>query len=264
MFFILSKLFGFFVLPSNALIALALLGLVLLPTRFAGAGRRLLAVSVILLAIFGLSPFGNALILPLEDRFPRWDLAQAPPEGIIVLGGAIGPEISATRSEVSLNEAAERMTIMAELAKRLPAVPIVFSGGTGTLIRESPPESEFAVKLFESFGIARHRLRLESESRSTAENAVLTAALVKPKPGERWLLVTSAYHMPRAVGVFRGAGFTVEAYPVDFRTRGPGDVLTPFNSLAAGLQRSDTAIREWVGLVAYRLSGQSSELFPAP
>ena len=181
-----------------------------------------------------------------------------------MLGGSIGPEISTARGETSLNEAAERMTIMAALAKRLPAVPIVFSGGTGTLIRESPPESKFAVTLFESFGIARDRLQLESESRSTAENATRTAALIKPKPGERWLLVTSAYHMPRAVGVFRGAGFGVEAYPVDFRTRGRGDVLIPFNSLASGLQRTDTAIREWVGLLAYRISGQSSELFPAP
>jgi uncharacterized SAM-binding protein YcdF (DUF218 family) len=204
------------------------------------------------------------LILPLEQRFPPWSAAQGAPDGIIVLGGAIGPEISATRSEVSLNEAAERMTIMAELAKRIPDVPIVFSGGTGTLIREGPPESEFAAKLFESFGIARHRLRLESESRSTAENALLTAALVKPKASERWLLVTSAYHMPRSIGVFRGAGFTVEAYPVDFRTRGPGDALIPFQSLASGLQRTDTAIREWIGLVAYRLTGQSSALFPAP
>ena len=85
-----------------------------------------------------------------------------------------------------------------------------------------------------------------------------------PKPGERWLLVTSGYHMPRAIGVFRHAGFAVEAFPVDWRTRGPIDLAPPFESLAAGLRRTDTAMREWVGLVMYRLAGQSAELFPGP
>ena len=86
--------------------------------------------------------------------------------------------------------------------------------------------------------------------------------LVKPKPGERWLLVTSGYHMPRAIGVFRKAGFSVEPYPVDWRTRGPEDALRPFPTLGDGLRRTDTAMREWVGLAIYWLTGRSSELFP--
>ena len=78
------------------------------------------------------------------------------------------------------------------------------------------------------------------------------------------MLVTSAYHMPRAIGVFRREGFAVEAYPVDWRTRGASDLARPFVSLADGLKRSDTAVREWVGLVAYRLSGRTDDLFPSP
>ena len=85
-----------------------------------------------------------------------------------------------------------------------------------------------------------------------------------PKSGERWLLVTSGYHMPRSIGAFRKAGFDVEAYPVDYRTGGPGDLLVPFGDVSGGLSRTDTAAREWIGLLMYRLSGQSSALFPGP
>jgi uncharacterized SAM-binding protein YcdF (DUF218 family) len=96
------------------------------------------------------------------------------------------------------------------------------------------------------------------------ENAAFSKELAAPKPGERWLLVTSAYHLPRAVGVFRKAGFAVEGYPVDWRTRGPVDALQPFSTLGDGLRRTDTAVREWVGLAIYWLAGHSAELFPGP
>jgi uncharacterized SAM-binding protein YcdF (DUF218 family) len=140
----------------------------------------------------------------------------------------------------------------------------VFSGGSGRLIYDGATEAELAVRLFESFGIAKNRIILESKSRDTDENARFTKELLLPKPGERWLVVTSAHHMPRAIGVFRAAGFPVEAYPVDFRTRGAIDLLRPFSNVGDGLRRTDTAAREWVGLVVYWMTGRSSALFPAP
>src|SRR6266540_7484034 len=127
MFFPLSKVLGFFAIPSNFVICIGILGLLLLPTRFARAGRALAFASLILLAILGLSPLGNALIIPLEERFPRWDASRGAPDGIIVLGGAISPDVSAARDEVALNEAGERLTAAAELARRYPAVRILFS-----------------------------------------------------------------------------------------------------------------------------------------
>ena len=264
MFFPLSKLLGFFAIPSNLVVSVGILGLLLLPTRFARAGRVLAFASLIVLAILGLSPAGNALILPLEERFPRWDATRGAPDGIIVLGGAISPDVSAARDEVALNEAAERLTVAAELARRYPDARIVFSGGSGALIYDEGAEAPLALRLLESLGIPRARITLEDRSRNTVENAVLSKAIAQPKPGERWLLVTSAHHLPRAVGVFRKAGFPVEAYPVDWRTRGPEDALRPFASVGDGLRRSDTAVREWVGLAVYWLTGRSSELFPAP
>jgi uncharacterized SAM-binding protein YcdF (DUF218 family) len=248
-FFILSKTLGFFALPSNILISIGIAGLVLLCTRFTRLASWLVVTSVALIAIAGLSPLGNALILPLEQRFPPWDASRGAPDGIVVLGGAITLDVSAARGAVALNEAAAR---------------IIFSGGNNFLIASEAVEAAIAVKEFEALGIAHERITAEEQSRNTIENAVFSRLLANPQPGERWILVTSAYHMPRAMAAFRAAGFAIEAYPVDWRTRGPIDALAPFGSLGDGLRRTDTAVREWVGLLAYRVTGRTMELFPAP
>jgi len=251
MFFTLSKLLGFFALPSNALISIGLVGLVLLCTRYTRLASWLIVTSLVLIAVAGLSPLGNALILPLEQRFPAWDASRGAPEGIILLGGMISPDVSSARDTVALNEAAERITATAELARRYPDARIVMTGGSGALIFDEGAEAIFAVRQLEALGVGYERITAEEQSRNTVENAVFSRLVANPKPGERWLLVTSAYHMPRAMGVFRAAGFPVEAYPVDWRTRGPGDLTRLFSSLSDGLQRTDTAAHEWVGLFAF-------------
>ena len=214
--------------------------------------------------IAGWSPLGNVLILPLEQRFPPWNPSRGAPDGIVVLGGALSPDVSQARGVVALDEAAERITAVAELAHRYPNARIIFSGGSASLLVDEPPEAPFAVQEFEALGVPHERITAEEQSRNTIENAVFSRLLANPQPGERWLLVTSAYHMPRAMAVFRAAGFAVEAYPVDWRTRGPIDATRPFRSLGDGLRRTDTAVREWIGLLAYRLTGKTRELFPAP
>jgi uncharacterized SAM-binding protein YcdF (DUF218 family) len=264
MFFTLSKVIGFFALPSNLLIVLALLGVLLMGTRFARCGRRITVAAVLLLAIAGLSPLGNDLVRPLEQRFPPWAAGTAEPTGIVVLGGAISPRLSAERGSPELNDAAERMTVMADLARRFPNARIVFSGGSGRLFGDRPDEAQFALPLLQSFGIAASRIELESASRNTFENATMTKALVRPEPGQRWLLVTSAIHMPRAVGCFRRVGFPVEPYPVDWQTGSAADLLSPFEAVSAGLGHTDVAMREWAGLLVYWLTGRTSALFPAP
>ena len=264
MFLTLSKTLGFFALPSNVLIVIGIAGVLLLFTRFTRLASWLVVTSVVLLAVCGLSPLGNALILPLEQRFPPWDASRGPPTGIVVLGGAITPDVSLARNAVALNDEAERITVTAELARRYPNARIIFSGGRGALLDDGPVEAAIAVRELEALGVAHDRITAEEQSRNTIENAVFSHLLADPKPGERWLLVTSAYHMPRAMASFRAAGFAVEAYPVDWRTRGPIDAVRPFPSLADGLRRTDLATREWIGLLVYRLAGKTSELFPAP
>jgi len=264
MFFVLSKVFGFVLLPSNLLVEIGIVGLLLLFTPQRRLASWLVVTSIILTAVVGWSPLGNMLILPLEQRFPAWNPANGPPDGIVVLGGAITPDVSAARGAVALNEAAERVTAAAELARRYPNARIIYAGGSSALMFDQIPEAPFAVRELEALGVAHDRITAEEQSRNTVENAVFSRLLAQPKPGQHWLLITSAYHMPRAIAVFRAAGFPVEAYPVDWRTRGWGDVARAFGSLSEGLRRTDEAMHEWAGLVGYRLTGKTRELFPGP
>ena len=265
MFFFLSKTLGNMLLPSNFLVGLGLVGVVLLFTRFSSLGRRLVIASVILLAICGFSPLANLLLHPLEARFPPWDATRGAPDGIVVLGGPIDPELSAAHGVPVFRGAVDRVVATAALAHRFPRARIIYSGGNANLVADDASrEADYAASVFESLGIPGQRLTMERRSRNTEENAGFSKALASPKPGERWLLVTSAYHMPRSVGVFRKAGFAVEPYPADWRT-GPGATLwAPFILASDGLERIDTAVREWIGLAAYRISGKTSELLPGP
>ena len=263
MFFLLSKILGFVAFPSNAIALMCGLGLCLLTVRWRRAGAALLTAGIAMLLIFGYSPLSKVLLLTLSERFPAWHFDGRDPDGIIILGGSIQPGLSAARQAVEMDDAAERVVGGLELARRFPRARVVYSGGSGYL-REGVREARIAGPLFERFGIAPERIVLENELRTTDENAQYTYRLVAPKPGERWLLVTSAHHMPRSIGVFRKAGFDVEPYPVDWRTRGWIDMWTPFDRLATGLDCADTAVHEWIGRLAYWSTGRSDTLFPAP
>jgi uncharacterized SAM-binding protein YcdF (DUF218 family) len=264
-FFALSKTIGIMLLPSNFLIGIAVAGLLLLPTRFARLGRKLVFASIVLLAICGFSPLGNLLLYPLESRFPPWDATRGAPDGIVVLGGSIDPEISAAHGVAAFKGSVDRLVAAAELAHRYPKARILFSGGNANLVSDdSAKEADYAIAVFEALGIARARLTMERRSRNTLENAEFSKALAAPKSGERWLLVTSAYHMPRSIGIFRKVGFAVEPYPVDWLTGSRADLMTFSVVAIEGLSRVETGIREWMGLAAYRISGRTDAFFPGP
>jgi uncharacterized SAM-binding protein YcdF (DUF218 family) len=251
-------------LPVNFLVELGILSLVLMVTRFARWGRRLAVTTLVLLALAAFSPVGNFLLYPLESRFPPWDASRGAPDGIIVLGGSVDTELSAAHHTPVVSHAADRMLAAAELARRYPNARVVFTGGNANLISTGAKEADYSAPVLENLGIAKNRLLVESNSRNTYENALFTKQLIAPKPGERWLLVTSAFHMPRSVGLFRKAGFDVESYPVDWRMGGREDLFSFAKMGAEGLARTDVATREWIGLVAYRLMGRTGELLPGP
>lgn len=264
LFFLLSKTLGIILLPINFLIGIGLVGALLLATRFASVGRKLLVASVVLLAICGWSPLGKLLLYPLESRFPAWNAANGAPDGIVVLGGPIDADLSIAHGTVVVSASADRIIAAAVLAHRYPGARVVYSGGSPNLVSTDAKEADYAEQLFESLGISKSRLLMERHSRNTQENAELSRTLAAPKPGERWLLVTSAYHMPRSVGLFRKAGFNVEPHPVDWRIGGRADLLT-FGSVAAdGFARVDPAVREWMGLIAYWATGKIDDLLPGP
>lgn len=263
-FFTLSKVFWFLVAPSNALVLMAGIGLVLALIGLRRPGLGLLTVSVAGLLVVGFSPLANYLMNPLEERFPIYR-GQEPVTGIILLGGAEVPEVGLARGVPAFANAGERAIAFGALARQYPQARLAFVGGSGRLFSDGVGiEARMMQLAMPDLGIAPERVEYEEKSRNTAENAAFAKQVLKPKPGERWLLVTSAFHMPRAVGCFRKAGFDVVPYPVDFRTIGPGQLNDPFSRAASGLDLADIAVKEWVGLVAYYFSGQTSALFPAP
>ena len=251
MFFTLSKLVWFVFSPVNFVIRVVGMAALLSFTRFARAARWIGAMAALGLVLMAFSPLPRIVVRPLEDRFPQQDATKGPVAGIIVLGGPIG----IAREDVVLLSAGARITKAVELARLHPQAKIVFAGGAANLI--SPvtyTEADGARLLFTGLGLAPERLVLEDKSRNTLENAVFTRRLVDPKPGERWLLVTSAWHMPRSMATFAKAGWNVTAYPVDFRTGDSSDWLD--FSMAGGAVEWQLALHELVGLLAYKLTGR--------
>jgi uncharacterized SAM-binding protein YcdF (DUF218 family) len=265
MFFYVAKILWFVATPSNLCAVLIAAGLALAKLGRPRPGLRLGGLGCALLIVIGLGPIGDWAIMPLEERFPTYVEGAGRVDGIVVLGGAVYTDVSAARDQLSTGQAGERLLALADLARRYPSARLVYSGGSGNLlVPDARVEAELVAAAAETLGIASGRVMVEGTSRDTWENAVNTRALVTPAPGERWLLVTSAWHMPRAIGCFRQVGFPVTAYPVDFRTRGPADLLRLHGTLVGGFEQFELAIKEWVGLVAYRLSGRIDAMLPSP
>jgi uncharacterized SAM-binding protein YcdF (DUF218 family) len=263
MFFILSKTIAFFLLPSNFLITFIVIGAILMATRLKRAGRWIAITSFSLLVLGGFSPLGAFLSHQLESRFPPWDPSHGAPDGIVVLGGGISASLSGDYGDTMIKGDAGRAIAIAKLARAYPDARIVYSGGDASLLANGLAEADYLYPLLDSFGVPRERVTLESKSRNTVENAVFSRELINPKAGERWLLVTSAQHMPRAIGTFRQAGFAVEAYPVAWHTR-KRFRFHPSNTLSDGLAKLDFAAHEWFGLIAYWLTGRTNTFLPGP
>ena len=263
MFFYLAKLGWTLAQPSAALLLLLVAGLLLVGFCRVRLGGTLVLVATAGLLVAGMTPLGAALLLPLEERFPRPEI-EGPVTGIIVLGGGIDQRNTAARGVFALTDAGDRMTEAVILARRYPEARLVFTGGSAALRPDGSTEGEAARGFFKAIGIIDDRVTIESASRDTAENAAFTKKLVDPKPGETWLLVTSAWHMPRSIGCFRAVGWDVTAYPVDYRTDGWSDLSFGMPLPSAGLTAVDLATKEWIGLAAYRLVGRTDALFPAP
>jgi uncharacterized SAM-binding protein YcdF (DUF218 family) len=265
MYFYLSKTFGDLAVPSNFILLLVIFGVLLWRSRFAQLGRRLTIAGAVLLLIAGLTPLGTVLLVPLENRFPPWDATRGRPTGIIVLGGIVNTHVSLLRNEITLDSSANRLIAAVELYRRYPTARIVFTGGNSDLIFKGAAESGFAARFLEDLGVPSNDITVDNAARNTIENAVDAKKMIDPKPGERWLLVTSASHMPRAMGLFQAAGFPVEAYPVDYKTGGWRDVLAvPSLSLLGGFSRLDPATHEWEGLLVDWITGRSPTLLPGP
>lgn len=263
MTFVLSKVLWLLVKPSHVILILLVLGLLLALTRWRRLGLIFIGISTVALIIVAVLPVAYWLAAPLENRFPAPRELPSEIDGIVVLGGAVDLPISRTRRQVSLNDAAERLTTFITLARRYPSARLVFAGGSGGLSMGDLREADVARQLMADLGLGPERVRFERNSRNTYENAVLAKKLAQPAAGEAWLLITSAAHMPRSIGVFRKVGWTVTPYPIDYKTKPTApSFIRPY--LNVSLSTVDKMTREWLGLLAYRVMGRTDRVFPGP
>lgn len=262
MSFVAGKLAWILLKPSNLLALVLALGLVLRLLGRRRAGRALIAGALAAFLAAAMLPLGAWLISPLENRFPQPALPVRV-DGVIVLGGAIEPGLSADRKAIALNGNAERLVAFAALARRYPEAKLVFTGGSGNLMQPDQREGDWLGAFLDAAGIARERVLIERDSRNTDDNARMGKALAQPRGGEVWVLVTSARHMPRSVGVFRRQAWPVIPYPADYLTPRAVGWSLGFD-VAGGFAALDAAAYEWLGLAYYRLTGRIGDWFPRP
>ena len=249
--------------PGTIFLLVFVLGVMLLWTRWYHWGRRLLSAGTLLFVAIAILPVAEWAATPLEERFPANPFLPKIVNGIIVLGGGIDMRISEARDQIALTNPAERLTSFIALARMYPDARLIFSGG-----RRASPDSDLtevaaARRLFADLGLDPERVTFEGRSGNTYENVLFSRKLTDVNEGENWILVTSATHMPRAVGVFRQVGWPVIPYPVDFMTTGKSDFRLRLN-VHGSLWLLARIVHEWGGLVVYRLLERTPSLFPGP
>jgi uncharacterized SAM-binding protein YcdF (DUF218 family) len=247
--------------PGAWLAAFCALGGILLALGLRRLGAGFTACGILGFAAVVSLPLDQWALAPLENRFP------VPVDtngyyGILVLGGALETGLTQDRARPSLNAASERLIEFVALARKYPEAKLAFTGGPMPNRPDGPPEADGVRQLFESLGLSSDRVTFESQSLTTHENAVLSARKIKPDLAQRWLLLTSAAHMPRSIGAFRAAGWNVTAYPVGYKTF-LDNRLRATRGFGERMALLDIAAHEWLGLLYYRLTGRSAALFPA-
>ena len=261
MFFSLSKIFWFIFDPGNIFVFVLVFVSVMLWLGKRTVVKWSLLVVMFFVLLVSIFPIGDKLLVTLENRFPLVDKVPKDIKGIIVLGGVVNQFVSDDRGVVSVGSSVERIVYFCKLAKEYPDAKLVFTGGSGNLFDQSLKEADFVAPLMSQLGLDASRVVFESQSRNTWENAVYSKNIMNPAEGELWLIITSAFHMPRSVGAFRKAGWNVLAYPVDYQTLSTAGQQLGFN-FRGGINSLAFSAHEWIGLTAYWLTSRSSEFFP--
>ncbi|MBT4588214.1 MAG: YdcF family protein [Rhodospirillaceae bacterium] len=263
MFFYLSKILWFFADPGNLLLIALCVAAGLAWTKWLRAAKIVLTVTVICCVLVTVLPIGSWVINHLENRFPRVEKLPKNITGIIVLGGVVDQFVTDDRKQIAINGAVERLTELARLSFLYPKAKLIFSGGSGVIGNQRLKEADVINPLLVTLGLNPNRIIFDSQARNTAENATLPKKIVKPTLDQRWLIITSAFHMPRAMGSFRQAGWNAIAYPVDYHTKSNPGLGLGLN-LRSGLGGLSAALHEMIGLTFYWLTGRTNELYPKP
>ncbi len=263
MFAYLTRIFWLVAQPLSVIMLLGLAGLGLMALRRRRLGATALVLSLGVLALCAYTTIGYVVIAPLEGRFVR-PAEPARIDGIVVLGGGMDGEVNTVRGGFELGRSGDRLVETLRLALTHPEARIVIAAGAAALATDQEPEARAARRFFEALGIDPSRIVIDDKSRNTEENATFAKALAGAQDGQTWLLVTSAFHMPRAVGLFRRAAFDVVAWPADYLASGAESPGIKLDQAAENIAVATLAFREWAGLAGYRLTGRIDEWLPGP
>lgn len=261
LFFWVSKLVWMFIRPDFLLVAFAATGLLFL---FFGAQKKakwILGTVVLAMLIITVVPLGTMLMAPLEHRFATNPELPAKVDGIIMLGGAENNRLTWMWDQPEIKGAADRYIGFARLVRKYPDAVHLFTGGSGDVVHQEYKDADTARRVFMDMGLDTTGMIFEGQSRNTFENGVNAKKLARPEPGQVWVLVTTAAHMPRAVGVFNQIGWPVIPWPVDHCTR-PDRKVEPDINFSGHLEDFVLATTEWAGLVAYYIAGKTNALLP--
>jgi uncharacterized SAM-binding protein YcdF (DUF218 family) len=261
--FILFKIAWVFLSPGNMLALALVAGAFLSVAHNEGRrkiGRSLCFTIALLFFLIGIFPVGSWLLLPLENSVPP----QIPDHvaGIILLGGDEQPQGGAHAGRPVFLDSARRYVEFASLARRYPEAELLYSGGSPLFAPPADAKVSNLIKpILAGLGVPVQKMLFEETSRTTHENAVMSYKLAHPAPGQVWLLVTSAFHMPRALLTFQKAGWNVLPATTGYLTDGTFSTRLQFN-LGEHLMYMAWAEHEYYGLLAYRLMGYTDRLWP--
>ena len=263
MFFILSKTLGLLLKPLIIPYLCLICAVLAFWRRRRFLGRFFVTTAILLPLFYGVIPLSSQPLRFLENHTKPADLTDRQIDGIIVLGGFTGDGfVAESRNQPNLGSAAERFTAALQWHQKFPDKPLVFSGFSGRLLPQGSNEAEIVRQLLNDLAVDHNQMIFENKSRNTYENAVNSLDVAVPQPGSRWVLVTSAAHMPRAIGSFRAVGWSgILGYPVDYQT--PETGYSRHWNIGHGTGLIGKALHEYAGLLVYWLSGRSTDFLPS-
>jgi len=271
MFFVISKIVAWFLSPINIISLLIILGVITFiislkhgKTFIKKSYQTMFATAFIIILCFATMPIGHWLVQPLEERFIKTSPIPPDIDGIIVLGGSINVDMSYERNQIHLNNYGGRLLAFIDLAHNFKYATLLYTGGNSSLINNGgKTEAEIARNVLRKTGIKTNRIIFEDQSRNTFENVIYSKKMINPQPNEKWLLITSAIHMPRSIGIFKKQKWNVIPHPVDFQTF-PGEQTINKNiDIENNMRITKSAMKEWVGLIAYYLTDKTTSIFPS-
>ena len=260
MSFYLSKIIWLVVNPFNILVLCLFLTFFLLIIKKKREAFYLLSFSILIIIVCGFFPFGKLLIYSLEKKYHDDVFLPDKIDGIIILGGATNPFLTDQYDQISLNNSAERLVLSIQLIKKNQNSKIIFSGGSGSISNQELDHAKVAKRFFIEAGIDTNNIIFENKSRNTYENILLSKQLAKPRIDENWLVVTSAYHMNRAVYIGEKLNWKLLPYPVDFYLPKKFNIKPTLN-LLGNFNYTQKGSHEWIGLISYYLMGRSEKIF---